>query len=130
MIVTTKGGRHLRQAHDEQGAGAVLPACPLLQGGRQGQAGGPRPSGHAREARGRVGGVALGGGAPQEDRAGGPGRQALSEPGEAQVAHRSGRGKGVAGWRRGSSGATARARSTRTRGMARRWATGGAYTVY
>ena len=79
-----RGGQHLRQAHDEQGAGPVLPACPLLQGGRQGQAGGPRPPRPSRETRGRVGGVAPGGRAPQEDRAGGAGRQARSEPGETE----------------------------------------------
>lgn len=58
-----KGGQHQRQAHDEQGAGTVLPTGAFLQGGRQGQAGGPRPSGQAREARGRPGRVALGGAA-------------------------------------------------------------------
>jgi hypothetical protein len=59
MYSNYEGGRHLRQGHDEQGARALLPACPLLQGGRQGQAGGPRPPRYPREARGRVGGVAL-----------------------------------------------------------------------
>ncbi|CAA9448365.1 MAG: hypothetical protein AVDCRST_MAG01-01-4308, partial [uncultured Rubrobacteraceae bacterium] len=80
---------------EEQGARAVLPARPLLQGGRQGQAGGPRPPRHPREARGRVGSVAPGGGAPQENRAGGASRQARSEPEQAQDAHRNGTGKGV-----------------------------------